>query len=62
MRIDSCPMEGFKPAEVDKVLKLDEMGLRSVLLCPVGYRSSEDVYADKPKVRFTSEEIIKTLS
>lgn len=62
MRIDSCPMEGFKPSEADRVLKLKEMGLRSVLLCPVGYRSADDAYADKPKVRFQASEIIKTLS
>jgi nitroreductase/dihydropteridine reductase len=62
MRIDSCPMEGFKPARVDEVLGLKEMGLRSVLLCPVGHRAEDDPYADKAKVRFSKPEIIKTLS
>jgi len=49
--IDSCPMEGFIPAELDKVLKLDEHGLSSVLLLPVGYRAEDDMFADFKKVR-----------
>lgn len=49
--IDSCPMEGFIPAELDKALKLDEYGLSSVLLLPVGYRAEDDMFADFKKVR-----------
>jgi len=62
MRIDSCPMEGFVPSKVDELLNLKEMGLRSVLLCPVGYRADDDAYAKLAKVRFDSEQVIKTLS
>jgi len=36
--VDSTPMEGFDPASVDKILGLDELGLRSVVLLPLGYR------------------------
>ncbi|MEM7118147.1 MAG: nitroreductase family protein [Chloroflexota bacterium] len=50
-RIDSCPMEGFLPAEYDQVLKLEEMGLNSVLVLPVGYRAEDDVFKDFKKVR-----------
>ena len=49
--IDSCPMEGFIPAELDKALKLDEHGISSVLLLPVGYRAEDDMFADFKKVR-----------
>jgi nitroreductase len=51
LKIDSCPMEGFNPSGVDEVLGLSERGLSSVLLCPLGYRHEEDVYAGLPKVR-----------
>lgn len=56
--IDTCPMEGFVPAEVDKVLGLPELGLRAVLMCPAGYRSLDDRYAELPKVRFKAEDLI----
>ena len=49
--IDSCPMEGFMPSELDKALKLEEHGLSSVLLLPVGYRAEDDMFADFKKVR-----------
>tara|TARA_R110002124_G_scaffold201954_1_gene368475 strand:+ start:514 stop:1143 length:630 start_codon:yes stop_codon:yes gene_type:complete len=49
--IDSCPMEGFMPAELDKVLNLEEHGLNSVLMLPVGYRAADDIFADFKKVR-----------
>lgn len=62
MRIDSCPMEGFVPSKVDEVLGLKEMGLRSVLMCPVGHRASDDNYADLTKVRFDKEQVIRNLS
>ena len=50
-RVDACPMEGFVPAEYDRILKLDEKGLQSVLVLPVGYRSGEDVFSSFKKVR-----------
>ncbi len=49
--IDGCPMEGFIPAEIDKALKLDNLGLSSVLLFPVGYRADDDMFAEMKKVR-----------
>ncbi|MFC7703675.1 nitroreductase family protein [Plastorhodobacter daqingensis] len=36
--VDSTPMEGFDPAAVDEILGLQERGLRSVVLMPLGYR------------------------
>lgn len=49
--IDSCPMEGFLPKELDKALDLDKHGLSSVLMLPVGYRAKDDMFADFKKVR-----------
>lgn len=49
--IDSCPMEGFIPKDLDKELGLDELGLASVLLLPVGFRSKDDMFSDFKKVR-----------
>ena len=51
MRIDSCPMEGFKSDEVDEILELQSQNLTSVVLLPMGYRSSDDKYQHKTKVR-----------
>ena len=51
MRIDSCPMEGFKSDEVDEILDLQSQNLTSVVLLPMGYRSSDDKYQHKTKVR-----------
>jgi len=56
-RIDACPMEGFDNKAYDRILKLDEEDVASVVLCPVGYRG-DDKYADAKKVRFPLNEII----
>lgn len=49
--IDSCPMEGFIPESIDNTLKLNKMGLKSVLLLPVGHRDETDMFANFAKVR-----------
>ena len=49
--IDSCPMEGFLPDELDKKLNLIDHGLKSVLLLPVGFRAEDDLFATLKKVR-----------
>ena len=51
MRIDSCPMEGFKSDEVDEILGLQSQNLTSVVLLPMGYRAPDDKYQHKTKVR-----------
>ncbi len=49
--IDSCPMEGFIPAEFDRVLGLSRFNLASVLAIPIGYRAEDDKNATIKKVR-----------
>lgn len=56
--IDACPMEGFEPAAYDKFLGLQEKGLRSVLVLPVGYRAEDDAFASMKKVRRGTAEVI----
>jgi nitroreductase len=57
--IDTCPMEGFLPPEFDRVLNINEDGYFSVVVCAVGYRSSEDWLAKLPKVRYENSEVVK---
>jgi len=58
--VDSTPMEGFDPAEVDKILGLNERGLRSVVLMPLGYRdASADWLLPMKKVRKSRDTIVK---
>ena len=56
--IDSCPMEGFVASEYDKLLKLNEKGLKSVLLLPVGYRADDDMFSTFKKVRKPIDEAV----
>ena len=49
--VDACPMEGFDPSEYDRYLKLNEQGLRSVLVMPIGYRATDDMFGTMNKVR-----------
>ncbi len=56
--IDSCPMEGFIPTEIDKALELNNHGLSSVLMLPVGYRAEDDMFASFKKVRKQLSETI----
>ena len=57
--IDSTPMEGFSSAKVDKILDLNERGLRSVVLMPLGYRDpSADWLLPMKKVRKPRDTIV----
>lgn len=58
MQIDSCPMTGFEREGYDAVLKLEEKGLTTTVICPIGHRHPEDLQAFSPKVRFDYHEIV----
>ncbi|NJN72158.1 MAG: NAD(P)H-dependent oxidoreductase [Limnothrix sp. RL_2_0] len=58
MKIDACPMEGFDSDAYDKILGLKEKGLRSVVVCPVGYRASDDKYATLTKIRWELDDVV----
>ncbi len=57
-QIDACPMEGFIPDAYSSILNLEEKGLEAVLVLPVGYRDTEDLFSGLAKVRKTLEESI----
>lgn len=62
-QVDATPMEGFIPAEVDKLLGLNELGLKSVLVLPLGYRdASNDWLVNLKKVRTPEQEFITELN
>jgi nitroreductase len=57
--VDATPMEGFSPAEYDRLLGLAGSGYASVVCCALGYRAPQDKYATLPKVRFEAAELIE---
>jgi nitroreductase/dihydropteridine reductase len=58
-KVDATPMEGFKSADLDKLLGLPEKGLRSTSLLALGYRdTANDWLANLKKVRRPIEELV----
>lgn len=57
-KIDACPIEGFIPEKIDKILNLKEKNLKSVLLLPVGIRTEEDIMSGMKKVRKPLKNIV----
>lgn len=55
--IDACPMEGFNNAHFDGILGLADRNLTSVVIAPVGFRSSEDAYQNLKKVRKSEDDL-----
>lgn len=56
--IDACPMEGFEAHRYDQILGLNEKGLKSAVVLPLGYRSTRDKFADLKKVRRPIKETV----
>jgi nitroreductase len=56
--IDTCPMEGFEPAQYNEILGLSAMGYGALCACAAGYRAGDDKYATLPKVRFRPKDVI----
>jgi nitroreductase len=59
--VDTCPIEGFVPAEYDKILGLPAQGYHAVVCCALGYRAGGDKYATAPKVRAAKADLIKVV-
>ena len=57
LRIDATPMEGFENEKYNKILGLKELGLNASVACTLGYRSDEDSYQHKNKVRKPIEDL-----
>lgn len=59
LEVDSIPMEGFVNHELDKLLQLEEKGLKSVVILPIGYRDAEnDWQSELKKVRKTTDYMV----
>jgi len=59
LQVDTCPMEGFVPAEYDKILGLDKRGLTAAVCCAAGHRSEHCKYASLPKIRFSTDQVVE---
>jgi len=57
--VDTCPMEGFVPDQVNEILGLSEQGDAAVVLCTAGYRAADDKYAEMAKVRYKTEAVVQ---
>lgn len=58
-KVDATPMEGFIPAEVDKLLGLNELGLKSAVILTLGYRDeANDWLVNLKKVRAPQSEFV----
>ena len=57
-KVDATPMEGFNPLDVDAVLGLAELNLRTAVVLPLGYRDeANDFLAKAKKVRRKKEKL-----
>ncbi|MGL6134100.1 MAG: NAD(P)H-dependent oxidoreductase [Prochlorococcaceae cyanobacterium] len=59
LEVDTCPIEGFSPADYDRILGLESSPYRSAVVCAAGYRSADDAYAGLAKVRYPLNELIE---
>ncbi|WP_434288884.1 NAD(P)H-dependent oxidoreductase [Celeribacter sp. SCSIO 80788] len=62
LEVDSTPMEGFDAAKFDEILGLQDKGLKTVVILPLGTRDAEgDWLAPMKKVRKPAYEIVTDL-
>lgn len=55
LEIDSCPIEGFDPIQIDKILNIPDH-MKSVVMIPIGYRIEDP---KREKVRFPEEDLFE---
>ena len=61
--VDATPMEGFSNAELDELLGLDKLGMKSAVMLPLGYRMEEQDWLLKlKKFRLPKEEFLIELA
>jgi nitroreductase len=59
--VDTCPLEGISPNDYDEILGLKGSGYATAVACALGYRSTDDKYADAKKARFPSADLISNI-
>jgi nitroreductase len=57
--VDTCAIEGFSPADYDRILGLESSEYKSCVVCACGYRSANDKYASLAKVRYAANDLIE---
>ncbi|MBV2351775.1 NAD(P)H-dependent oxidoreductase [Synechococcus sp. HK05] len=57
--VDTCAIEGFSPADYDRILGLETSDYQSCVVCACGYRSADDKYASLAKVRYAASDLIE---
>lgn len=63
LKVDATPMEGFNAAELDQLLDLQALNLKSVTLLPLGYREENgDWLVNLKKVRTPMDDFIIALN
>lgn len=61
-QVDATPMEGFDAAQLDEILGLEALGLKSVVILPIGYRDDQhDWLVNLKKVRTPKEEFVTVI-
>lgn len=60
-QIDTCPMEGFTPEDINRYFQLDNENLNAVVMVAVGYRSEDDTAQHRKKVRKAENDLFKVL-
>ncbi|MGN5954351.1 nitroreductase family protein [Sphingobacterium lactis] len=59
LKVDATPMEGFINQQLDELLELEKLGLRSVTILALGYRDEEnDWLLNLKKVRVQKEDFV----
>jgi len=59
LKVDATPMEGFNNAQLDTLLGLDKLGLKSTVILALGYRDTEnDWLVNLKKVRTKKEDFV----
>jgi nitroreductase / dihydropteridine reductase len=61
LHIDACPIEAFDHGKVNKLLELHKLGIQSRVAVAIGYRSENDPYASRKKVRWPIEDVVITV-
>lgn len=62
-KVDATPMEGFDPAKMDEFLGLSSLGLKSIVILPLGYRAEEgDWLQNLKKVRTSRENFVTEIA
>lgn len=62
-RVDTTPMEGFDTKQLDELLDLEKLGLKSVTILALGYRDQDnDWLVNLKKVRLNKEDFVTNLN